>query len=92
MVASAVSRVEGQHDRLDAPGRRLEHDGIPHAGDPQRVLDVLGIHVEAIGQHDHVLDPAAEDEPARRVEVARSPVRYQPSSVNAAAVSSGAFQ
>ena len=38
------------------------------AGDPERVLDVLGVHVEAVRQHDDVLDPAAQDRagPRRR--------------------------
>ena len=52
------------------PGSVSSDHRVADAGDPQGVLDVLGIHVEAVGQDDDVLDPAAQDEPAGLVEVA----------------------
>ena len=55
-----------EDDRLDAAGLGLDDDQIADAGDAQRVLDVLGIDVEAVGQHDDVLDPARQDQPAAR--------------------------
>jgi hypothetical protein len=51
------------------PGRNLEHDGVADAGVAQLVLDVLGEHVEAVGEHDHVARPAAEDEASGGVEM-----------------------
>src|SRR3712207_7409219 len=39
-----------EDDRLDPTGLRFEHDGVPEARDAQRVLDVLGVDVEAVRQ------------------------------------------
>ena len=69
-VAPPGLALPGEDDRLDPPGLRLDRDRVADAGDPQGVLDVLGIHVEAVGQHDHVAAPAGQDEAARVVEMA----------------------
>ena len=84
--------VPAQHDRLDPAGLGLEHDRVADTGDAQGVLDVLGIHVEAVRQHDDVLHPARQDQPALASKWPMSPVLYQPSSVKAAAVASGLRQ
>ena len=59
-----------QHDRLDAPGLRLDDDGVAQPRGPERVLDVLGVHVQAVRQHDDVLRPAHQHEPPGVVEPA----------------------
>ena len=93
----ASRRACGQDVRTGArtiasirPGSRLEDHRVADAGDAQGVLDVLREDVEAVGQDDDVLRAAVQDQPPGRVELARGRrVRYQPSSVNAAAVASG---
>ena len=54
-----------EDDGLDPAGRRLDHDRVADPGDPERVLDVLGVDVEAVRQDDPVLRPAAEDRAGR---------------------------
>ena len=83
----------GREDhRLDPPGARLDRHRVADPGDPKRVLDVLGVHVEPVGQDDDVLLAPVEVEAALASSCPRSPDLYQPSSVKAAAVASGLFQ
>ena len=58
----------GKDHGLDPAGPRLDHHRISDARHPEGVLDVLGVHVEAVRQHDHVLRPAHQDQPAGLVQ------------------------
>ncbi len=68
--ASGVSSSVPTRTASIRPGSRLDDHGVAQPRDPQRVLDVLGVHVEPVRQHDDVLDPAAQDEPTGIVELA----------------------
>ena len=52
-----------EDDRLDPSGPGLEHHRVPHTSHAEGVLDVFGIDVQAVGQHDHVATAAHEDQP-----------------------------
>ena len=82
--------VGRQDDRLQPAGLRLDDDGLLETDVGEDVLDVLRVDVQAVGQDDDVLGPADEARGCRgRRSAPTSPVRYQPSSVLAAAVAAG---
>ena len=74
--AGGVGRLSGlgqkrgagrQHDRLDSAGQRFDHHRVADPGDAQGVLDVLGVHVQAVRQDDDVLLAAHQDQVPRGV-------------------------
>src|SRR5205085_7616410 len=62
-------RAAEEDHRLDPSRGRLDRDRIANPRNAERVLDVLGIDLEAVRQDDPILRPTAEDQPSVAIQM-----------------------